>query len=163
MKYRCLTDDELKELETELVQFLIANGVDGPDWKRLNEQHPERALRMVEMFSDVVFDKIISEAKYMLHIGQQSIFSFHCEEAHIHLMGLKLSDSSVDLRSEPYVSEPEKIFEDVAAASIRLFHQSKTYQPERSAELFRMLESGTHITEGETYRLLKKLYEKSSV
>ncbi|MEO0469968.1 MAG: DUF6495 family protein [Bacteroidota bacterium] len=162
MKYRCLTDEELQELETELVQFLIANGVDGPDWKRLNEVHPDRALRLVEIFSEQVFDKIISDAKFMLHIGPQSLFAFHCEADLIHLMGLKVVGKTVNLQDEPYLSQPAKIFEQIPAANLQLFHQSKAYQPDRSLELFRMLENNIHITDGQTYRLLEELYEKSA-
>jgi hypothetical protein len=38
MKYRCLTDDELKELETEFKHFLISNGVHTEEWEQLNRK-----------------------------------------------------------------------------------------------------------------------------
>jgi len=38
MKYRCLTSEELKELEQELKHFLIANHVYTEEWAALNKK-----------------------------------------------------------------------------------------------------------------------------
>ena len=41
MKYRCLTDEELKELEPEFKQFLIVNHVHAEEWEELNKKGDE--------------------------------------------------------------------------------------------------------------------------
>lgn len=65
-KYRILTNQELKELEKEFVQFLISNGIEGEAWSLLNEKDPDRALDLMIVFSDLIFSKIEEETPYFI-------------------------------------------------------------------------------------------------
>ena len=59
MKYRCLTSEELKELEQELKHFLIANHVYTEEWAALNKKKDKRVQELIELFSDVVLEKAL--------------------------------------------------------------------------------------------------------
>jgi hypothetical protein len=48
MKYRCLTDDELKLLADDLKHFLIVNGVHAEEWEHMNKVNPDKAVQLVE-------------------------------------------------------------------------------------------------------------------
>ena len=61
MKFRRLTNEELQELEKEFVQFLVSNTVTADDWEKIKEDNPERAEGLIEIFSDIVFEKVISD------------------------------------------------------------------------------------------------------
>ena len=57
MKYRYLTPEELQLFEDELIQFLIVNGIDGPEWEKINKTNPDKARELVGLFSDVVIHR----------------------------------------------------------------------------------------------------------
>lgn len=65
MRFSCLHDEQLKVLEKELIAFLVVNGVDGKAWETLNRDEPEEALRWVERFSDLIWEKVTDETTYM--------------------------------------------------------------------------------------------------
>jgi len=65
IKYRCLNDQELRELEKEFTHFLIVQGIDDQKWKEINKTEKEKAINLVEIFSNTVFDKIYSKIKYL--------------------------------------------------------------------------------------------------
>ena len=65
MQFPCLTLEQLKPLEEEFVSFLIVNGVEGETWKTLNETAPQKAEELVNLFSQVVWEKILKETHYV--------------------------------------------------------------------------------------------------
>ena len=60
MKYRCLSDEELPELEGEFKHFLISNNVYTEEWEELNKKKSKKVQELVEMFSDIVLNKAFS-------------------------------------------------------------------------------------------------------
>lgn len=65
MKYRILSAEELAALEEEFKQFLIVHGVFGEEWKKMNEENPDEAIELVEIFSDTVLEKVYSGISYL--------------------------------------------------------------------------------------------------
>jgi hypothetical protein len=154
MKYRYLTDDELKILEDELVQFLIVNGIDGAEWKRINEEQPKRALELVGVFSDLVIERSIEKIRFgeITENNQYFIFAFHSDD--IELIGARTINKSCTFKS--FEALLEMIKSD--SKNIELFSQTKKYSPNRSDEIFRMLNNGLLLSEQNRFELLKKLY-----
>ena len=64
-KYRILNDEELKELEDEFVHFLIVQGVDNDKWVKINEKEKEKAIQLVEIFSNTVLEKAYSKISFL--------------------------------------------------------------------------------------------------
>ena len=64
--YRCLSDEELRNLELEFKSFLISNNILGEEWALLNKENPEKAKGLVELFSELVFDKIIDSSNFLI-------------------------------------------------------------------------------------------------
>ncbi|MEL7221363.1 MAG: DUF6495 family protein, partial [Bacteroidota bacterium] len=80
MKFRRLTLEELNELEQDFVQFLVANTVTGPDWERIKTEQPDKAESLIELFSDIVFEKIIKGVRYLEFKTMDDIKTFQCLE-----------------------------------------------------------------------------------
>ena len=80
MKYRCLSDEELKELEGEFKHFLISNNFYTEEWEELNKKKDKKVQELVEMFSDIVLDKALKNIRFLEHITQHDIKSFKCDE-----------------------------------------------------------------------------------
>jgi hypothetical protein len=67
MKFKILSKDDLSHLEEELKHFLIANGVSNEEWISMNETNPDKAIDLVELFSDVVYQKVFEQLKFVVH------------------------------------------------------------------------------------------------
>jgi hypothetical protein len=65
MKYRILSQEELLALEPELKEFLIVNGLDGEAWEQLNREQPDKAIAVVELFSDIVLEKVYKKVQVL--------------------------------------------------------------------------------------------------
>ena len=78
MKYRMLTADELVPFEEELKQFLIVNGVHGDEWEQMNRDTPEKAIELVELFSDTVLQKVYEKIEFLEFRSVDSCLVFHC-------------------------------------------------------------------------------------
>ena len=88
MHYPCLTLAQLEALETDFVAFLIVNGVEGETWKTLNETNPSKAQELANLFSQVVWEKVVKETRYVKRVSEtERIFGYLAEEQGVLLVG----------------------------------------------------------------------------
>lgn len=154
-KYRVLTSEELRELEDEFIKFLVLNGIVADDWNKLKKD-PEKADRMIDLFSDVVFEKILREITHLAHYSKSSIKIFFCAEDQIHLIGVDTEDPSIDFTS----TADRTSIADPSTADLKIYHASKAYTPDREMELFNMLQNGSVKTDGKLYASLEPQLKK---
>ena len=77
MQYPCLTLAQLAALEQDFVAFLIVNGIEGETWKTLNETNPTKAQDLANLFSQVVWEKVLKETRYVKRISESDrIFGY---------------------------------------------------------------------------------------
>lgn len=139
MKYRMLSDEELHHLENDLKAFLIINGVEGDTWKQLNESEPEKAVQLVELFSDAVLQTVYEKIRFLEFRSPDSCIVFHCKPEEVELISIgRKPDATCDL------STPESIHEALIHHTQQLnwFRTTKAYNSERESEIHRMLEQG---------------------
>ncbi len=155
MKFRRLNIEELTALEPEFIQFLAANTVTGDDWQRLKANEVEKANQLIDVFSELVFEKIMKNIEYLEFKTPNDIKVFHCADDKIYLKGLHYGGSgSVDL------SDPNEMMKAIHSPDIQLqvYAQEKAYSPNREEELFRMTQSGAVISKnGQLFETLAKL------
>ncbi|RMF01836.1 MAG: hypothetical protein D6772_04255 [Bacteroidetes bacterium] len=155
MKYRRLQADELVDLRDEFVQFLVANTITAEDWERIKVDSPERAEGLLDIFSDIVFDKIIAKIEYLIYKTPDDIKTFHCTADLIKLRGLRIEGGQgIDLTQNLAPEELMALLRS-SGARVQVYAAEKRYQPNREQELFRMLEGGAQIDrEGALYQAL---------
>ena len=149
-KYRRLTVEELDEMQQEFIHYLVANGIEAIDWKRLKEKDESQAQLWIDSFSDMVIQKVLEGVKYIEHRTSNESKLFECLPDEIRLIGLRSEE--VDLL------DPEQL---AAAANnpgkVELFKGVKKYSKKREDELFELLQSGGEISDGKMYLLLKQM------
>mgnify|MGYP000377038051 CR=1 FL=1 len=64
-KYRILTLEELDLLKKDFIEFLVINGITGEDWEEIKLINPENRDKVVELFSEVVFTKILLQTNFL--------------------------------------------------------------------------------------------------
>ena len=153
-KYRRLTQFELDSLEKEFIDFLILNGITANDWNKL-KQTPEKADKIIELFSDVVFEKILRQISYLDHFSPQSIKTFLCADEEIYLIGLDTKDKSYDFTT----SDGRLKLKSTPPKDLKTYKSSKKYHPNREMELFRMLQNGCVKSDGQIFEQLRNQWK----
>jgi len=155
MKFKILSKEDLEHLEEELKHFLISNGVSNEEWIEMNQNDPDKAIDLVEVFSDVVYQKVFENLKFIEHQSAKSLLVFKCAKDKIHLIGINVKEGM-----EGDLSSPENIQKTLTekASSLELFKSSKEYSKERELEVFEMIESGCVNSHEAFWMQLEKLF-----
>lgn len=145
MKYRKLTLDELEELESEFTTFLATHGIPAEDWEKMKQKSPERCEQLIEIFSDIVFDKILGKVEYLEHREKRIIRIFKFGEEKVIMNGLQLEgESAIDFRKDQNAEQLLQLFR-LSPSKLKIFTAEKKYKKERSLEIFNLINSGAQI------------------
>lgn len=140
MKYRVLNAEELSVLEDDLKAFLIVNGVDGSVWEKINQQDPEKAIQLIELFSETVLQKVYEKIQFLEFRSEKSCLVFKLNKEDIQLISLQL-----DPTSEASLATPESIhalLQNNNNHQLNIFQSQKTYIKNREEEIHEMLTQG---------------------
>jgi hypothetical protein len=97
MKYKRLTKEQFEELHKEFSNFLASQSIDKSEWDDIKSNKPEIAEQELDVFSDLIWEGVLTNAQYLEHFSKNHIFLFHCQEKLIQSIVLKAVDSNVDL------------------------------------------------------------------
>lgn len=151
MKYRKLTLDELQSLEKEFIDYLVVNTITADDWVKIKKETPQKAEQIIELFSDIVFDRVLQKTRFMEYRSKKELFTYQCLEDKIVLVGLSASPgSNVDFSDPEYI---EKAVEQ-PDSGVKIFTTEKLYTKERELEIFDMLQKGCEISDGRLFKIL---------
>lgn len=156
-KYRLLSIGELQELEKEFVNFLILNGIAAEDWNKLKIEDIDAADKIVELFSDVVFEKIFRKVEFLDYISPKEIRTFQCLNEKIVLVGIKTSsEGSVDFTDTNYI---QKVLAN-PSENFKIYSTEKKYTKVREQELFEMTTMGCVISDGRLFKAICMAFPK---
>ncbi len=157
-KYRLLTEKELEDLKDIFVNFLAANSITFEDWKKIKKNDKERVEELIGNFSDVVFEKSLSNIKYLEKREPQRLYTYKVNEDSIDLLGIEVKGKSpIDFTSEFELSSLKDIMiqSDVDYSIIKGNKQSGD---NIKKDIFDWLESGVFISKDNVlYDIIKTL------
>lgn len=153
MKYRRLTPSELEKLEARFVQFLVSNTITSDDWATIKTHDPEKAERLVDIFSEMMFESSLKKVEFLKFSEPKDIKVFSCGAESMKLIGLSADDKTPVDFTKPF--NTKELMEHLEGLSI--YHSEKKYQNNREQELFKMMEGGCLITDGHLFGILEKL------
>lgn len=158
MTYRRLDKAELEALEKDFARFLATHQITADDWVKLKKEQYDRVEELIEIYSDIVFDKTLKELNYLEYKSAYDIKTFHCAKDKIILMGIAVpKDAGIDFTNDKTPQEMMAILKD-SGKNIQIYTAEKSYNGNREKELFQMLESGCLISrDGYLYKTLHQL------
>ena len=158
MKYRRLDAEELEEVKDSFVRYLATNQITSKDWEKLKMENSPRVEEMIDHFSDLVFEQVLSEIEYLEFKSPNDIKTFLCEKEKISLIGIRVEgETQLDFTQ---TEAPELMLKQLyeSGAKLKLYAGEKAYKPSRNQELFNMMESGAKISkDGMLYKTLQGL------
>ena len=146
MKFSRLSLNELESLEKEFIEFLAVHGIDSEYWITLKKDNSTKANELIDIFSDVVWQKSIDKVAFLEHRSSNSIKLFKCDKDTIELIGI---DGDVALLDKGNLtSSTEKKYS--------IYQHKKKYSPNRDLELYRMIKTGCTLTNDHLFNSAKK-------
>lgn len=139
MKYRRLTKEELIPLEKEFIHYLSANQITADDWEEFKKVDPDGANKLLDLFSDVVFDKILDDVHYIEVKDNKGIKVFRFTDEVAEMIGIRF-----DVENYPNLSTLTELLNQINSEKIpvQLVVAEKKLDESRNQEKFALLQSG---------------------
>ncbi len=153
MKYRQLTKEQFEALHEEFATFLATQSIDVNEWNQIKKDKPHVAEDEMNVFSDVVWDDVLTKTGYLEHFSKQSLNLFKCNANEIQRIFIKVNVDIDLLEKEGF----EWLMSNPTDVSVEYFTGTKSYSDDRNTELFALIEKGSAISKGELFTYFNKL------
>ena len=148
MKYKRLTKEQFEELHQEFATFLAAQSIDKKEWDVIKINTPEVAEQQLDVFSDLIWENVLTNAQYLEHFSKNHIFLFHCQEKLIESMVIKSLVTEVDfMNKDGMVWLSDNLFTE----TVEMHIGKKEYDGERNASIFNLITEGAILSDGQLY------------
>ncbi len=156
MKYRRLTREQLEELHTEFINFLATQSITKEEWDAIKSDTPEVAEQELDVFSDLIWEGVLSRVAYLENISADHMHLFCCAEKEMKLISVRVRNPEVDLRSEVGFEWFKKNWQ---SDFVEYLTASKAYSEDPNLDKFRLIEQGAVITRGALYQWFEEIIE----
>ena len=86
MKYARLTKEQLDSLQQEFINFLATQTITAQEWQTIKKEQPQVAEQELDVFSDLVWEGALSQAKFLENISPKLLFLFKLEAQQMSLI-----------------------------------------------------------------------------
>jgi Family of unknown function (DUF6495) len=148
MKYKRLTKEQFEALHQEFANFLASQSIDKKEWDEIKASKPEVAEQELDVFSDLIWEGVLTNAQFLEHFSKNHIFLFHCQPEFIDSMVIKSLVPEIDfLTKEGLQWLGENLFTDV----VEIHVGKKNYDLERKESIFDLITQGAILSDGQLY------------
>jgi hypothetical protein len=154
MKYRRLTKEQFEELHKEFINFLSTQSITADEWSKLKLEKPELVIREMDIFSDLIWEGVLSKVKYLENISSQHMYLFQVLKNSISLIGVKINIDLIDLTTKEGFSW---LRENLISENVEIFDSKKEFAEDIKLNVFKLIEQGALITKGELFKYFNKL------
>lgn len=156
MKYTRLTKEQFEELTQEFSTFLATQTIDKAEWDTIKAEKPEVAEQELDVFSDLVWEGVLTRAEYLEHFSKSHIFLFQSFDSHVQSIVLKSLVPEVDfLTKEGLQWLSDNMFTD----TIEMKVGKKEFSEERNSSLFALIQQGAFLSDGQLYKQINSIIE----
>jgi hypothetical protein len=149
MKYIRLTRQQLEELHQEFINFLATQSITGEEWEKLKKEKPEVAEEELDVFSDLIWEGVLSKVQFLENISAQQMHLFHLQDKEMKLISVKVMNPDIDLGTKEGFSWFRKNYQ---SDFVEYLTASKAYSADKNLDKFNLIRQGGAITKGELYQ-----------
>lgn len=155
MKYERLSSEQLASLESEFIMFLASQGIDAPQWEQLKADEPSKATGLIDIFSDVVWEKALQKAQFLEYVSATEFRAYRFGESEVHLIIAKAKAGSAVNLNTPDFSETLK--QGLTDQTIELYTAHKDYSTLRELEMIATIREGAYLATDGWYTTLQRI------
>lgn len=148
MKYKRLTKEQFEALHQEFATFLASQSIDKKEWDEIKTNKPEVAEQELDVFSDLIWEEVLTNAQFLEHFSKNHIFLFHCQKEFIESMVIKSLVTDVDFLTKEGL---QWLTENLFTPTVEIHVGRKDYEKERNEAIFDLIAQGTILSDGQLY------------
>jgi hypothetical protein len=154
MKYARLTKEQLEELHPEFITFLATQSIDKIEWDEIKKNRPNVAEQEIDIFSDMIWEKALTNVSHIDHFSKNYIFLFKCYQNEVLSFVIKTNNPQIDFVSADGINWlSENLFSD----EVEITRGKKDISEKRNESLFEIIKQGGIISKGELFTKLDSL------
>jgi hypothetical protein len=153
MKYSRLTKEQFEELHQEFINFLATQSITAEEWAEIKTNKPEVAEQELDVFSDLVWEGVLTKVEYIEHISPQQMHLFHLKEDIMHLIAVKLKNPIDLTTTDGFNWLRDNLMDD----DVEFLQAKKEYSDDKHADKFKLIQQGGVITKGDLFKYFDKL------
>lgn len=156
MKYTRLTKEQLEELHPEFINFLATQSITAQEWASIKEKQTLVAEEEIDVFSDLVWEGVLTKATYLEHISPNQMHLFLLKEDGMSLIAIKINEESIDITTrEGYQWLQDNLGDD----KVVFMSASKEYGEDPNLDKFKLIQQGAIITKGDLYKWFERFVD----
>jgi len=156
MKYARLTKEQFEELHPEFINFLASQSIDKAEWDLIKVNTPEVAEQELDVFSDLIWEGVLSKADYLEHFSKNHIFLFQCFDTYVNSIVLKSLVPEVNFLTKEGL---QWLSDNMFTETIEMKIGKKVFTEERNASIFALIQQGTILSDGQLYQQINSIIE----
>mgnify|MGYP000002536440 FL=1 len=154
MRFRRLNSEELFSLETEFKQFLVIHALYDEEWRLLAEENPEKAEQFIELFSDLVLEKVYNQVSFLVHFSSTMVSFFDMRNNPLKAYHIKCSEG-LSLQNEEGLQQALIVHFN----ELHFYRGEKQLQQEKADEVFDLIRKGSESCEEAYFLKYTQLFE----
>ncbi len=152
MKYTRLTKEQFDSLSQEFINFLATQSITAKEWESIKKSQPKVAEQELDVFSDLVWEGVLSKAKYLENTSKQQLFLFRILKSEMNLIVVKITNTGVDISTKQGYAWLQENF---ASDDVTFYTASKDFSEDKKLDIFSLIQQGAVITKGQLYEFFK--------
>ena len=156
MKYSRLTKEQFEEMHTEFANFLATQAIDKAEWDQIKIEKPEVAEQELDVFSDLVWEGVLSKTDFLEHFSKNHIFLFQCFDTYVQSIVLKSLVFETDFLTKEGL---QWLSDNMFTETIEIKTGKKVFTEERNASIFGLIQQGSFLSDGQLYKQLNSIIE----
>ena len=156
MKYERLTQEQLKEMHKEFINFLASQSITQEEWNDIKVNKPQVAEDELDVFSDLVWEGVLNNVNYLEHFSPQQLFLFEFTDQFINLIGIKIDNNAVDINTKQGF---QWLRDNLLNDDVQIYTSAKPLSDDRNKDIFALIKQGAHITKGQLYKYFNGMVE----
>jgi hypothetical protein len=154
MKYSRLSKDQFVELHKEFIDFLSSNSITFEDWTILKQNNDGKAEGLLDLFSDIVWAKVLDKTRFLENISKNHIYLFSFGNSQMNFIAIYTENKHVDFTTNDGFSWlRDNLFDD----SVKMYNSNKNYSQDKLSDIFDLIKKGGIITKGELFNYFDEL------
>lgn len=154
MKYNRLTKEQFEELHQEFINFLATQSIDKAEWDKIKTEKPEVAEQELDVFSDLIWEGVLSSAIYLEHFSKNHIFLFQCFDTYVESIILKSLVPETDFLTKEGL---QWLSDNMFTETIEMKTGRKEFTEERNTSIFGLIQQGAFLSDGQLYQQINSI------
>ncbi len=156
MKYSRLTKEQFDELHSEFINFLASQTIDKAEWDKIKTEKPEVAEQELDVFSDLIWEGVLTRAEFLEHFSKNHIFLFQCFDTYVQSIVLKSLVPEVDFLTKEGL---QWLSDNMFTETIEMKVGKKEFTEDRNSSIFALIQQGTILSDGQLYQQINSIIQ----